>query len=944
MTTDELRQLFLDFFIRKDHTLVPSDSLVPTYDPSLLFSGAGMNQFKDEFLGRGKRPLQRACSSQKCIRTGDIDSVGVTTSHHVFFEMLGNFSFGNYFKRDAILWSWEFYREVLKIPEEKLSVSIYEEDQEAYDIWAREVGLAENRIFRFDAHENFWPADAPSKAPAGQLCGPCSEIFFDLGPNDCTSPDCSPACDCRRHVEIWNLVFQQYQKGEQPGELHDLPRKNIDTGAGLERNAAVMQGVRSDFDLDVFKPLVNEAERLVGSSVKRDDEEKMKYLRRIADYMRAVTFLIADGVLPENEGRGYVEKRLLRRTVLAGRALGAEGSFCHKMVGPVVEIMGQQYPEIRERRDNIARIVKAEEEKFQRTLEAGGARMEELISQLKNSGQTVLPGAEAFRLYSTYGFPVELAADMLQAEGLALDQHGFDRAARGEAEQGRKGSKFEGVDVFGDVVGEIKAITAATEFVRDWSEDDRAEVKAIVRDGELVKDVGGGEEVELVLDRTPFYGESGGQVGDTGTLLVGGHKWAFTVTSTGRADEIFLHSGSLEDGALLRVGDQVRCELGAARRAAVEANHTATHILHHYLREVLGDHVEQSGSLVGPDRLRLDFTHFEAVNANDLRRVEELCNAAIRDGGAVNTIETGIAEAKAAGAMALFGEKYGEKVRMVTTDLGSGSKSVELCGGTHLDNLSSADILRIEREESVAAGIRRITATTARGARDNARADRDALAETDELLGLECQLSAENDPAGATARERLEQLCRALKAQRDVLVTRVRELVKRSGLDELALGKLPADEGARAAALLKSARQAEKKADGEAASELAARGKDIAAAARDLGGDVKFAAAALEDVNSKDLRRLADEVRSALPSGVVFLASNSGGKASLVATVSEDLIKKGIKAGDIVKAAAAKVGGGGGGRPNMAQAGGSNPENIPAAIAAAEEAATKSQR
>ncbi len=942
MTTDEIRELFLDFFIRKDHTLVPSDSLVPTYDPSLLFSGAGMNQFKDEFLGRGKRPLQRACSSQKCIRTGDIDSVGVTTSHHVFFEMLGNFSFGNYFKRDAIIWAWEFYRDVLKISEDKLSVSVYQEDEEAYRIWEQEIGLAGSRIFRYDAHENFWPADAPSKAPAGQLCGPCSEIFYDLGPNDCTAPDCSPACDCRRHVEIWNLVFQQYQKGEKPGELHDLPRKNIDTGAGLERNAAVMQGVRSDFDLDIFKPLIAEAERLVSGSIDRSDEARMKYLRRIADYMRAVTFLIADGVLPENEGRGYVEKRLLRRTVMAGRALDAAGTFCHKMVDPVVEIMGRQYPEIRERRDNIARIVKAEEEKFQRTVETGGARMEELISQLKSSGQTVLPGTEAFRLYSTYGFPPELAADMLQAEGLELDQAGFERAAAGEAEQGRKGSKFEGVDVFGDVIGKVKAITAATEFVREWSQDDEAEVKAIVRAGELVEEIGGDEQVEVVLDRTPFYGESGGQVGDAGRLRVGGHNWTFTVTGTGRADEIFLHSGSLEAGAVLRVGDRVRCELSAARRGAIEANHTATHILHHYLREVLGDHVEQSGSLVGPDRLRLDFTHFEAVKPGQLRRIEQLCNRAISGGGTVSTVETGIAEARAAGAMALFGEKYGERVRMVTTQLDDGKASVELCGGTHLDDLSRAEVFRIEREESVAAGIRRITATTARGARENARTDRSALAEADELLGLECDLTEENDPAGISARGRLEDLCRALKAQRDVLVTRVRELTKRSGLDALALGKLPKDECERIAELIKVAREAEKKADGAAASELAARGKDIAATARDLGGDVKFASAALEGVNSKDIRRLADEVRSALPSGVVFLASNSGGKAALVATVSDDLVKKGIKAGDIVKAAAAKVGGGGGGRPNMAQAGGSNPENIPAAIAAAEEAATKS--
>jgi len=942
MNTNELRQLFLEFFVARDHKLVPSDSLVPTYDPSLLFSGAGMNQFKDEFLGRGKRALSRACSSQKCIRTGDIDSVGVTTSHHVFFEMLGNFSFGNYFKREAIQWAWEFYLQVLKIPEEKLSVSVYEEDDEAYGIWEKEIGLAPAKIHRFDAHENFWPADAPTEAPAGQLCGPCSEIFYDLGPNDCGEPDCSPACDCRRHVEIWNLVFQQFEKGEKPGELHELPQKNIDTGAGLERNAAVMQGVRSDFDLDVFKPLIDEAERLVGGGVDRGDEEKMKYLRRIADYSRAITFLIADGVLPENEGRGYVEKRLLRRAVLSGRALGASGLFCHEMVPAVVEVMGGQYPEISERRDNIARIVRAEEEKFQRTVEAGGARMEELIAGLKKSGEKVLPGAEAFRLYSTYGFPVELAEDMLQAEGLELDRDGFRLASSRESEQTRRFSKFEGVDVFGDVVGKVKAITAATEFVREWNEDDEAEVKAIIAAGKLVEETGSDADVEVVLDRTPFYGEAGGQVGDTGQLRVAGHDWVFEVADTRRADEIFLHRGRLEPGAVLRVGDRVRCEVNAARRAAIEANHTATHILHHRLREVLGDHVEQSGSLVDADRLRLDFTHFEAVKPDQLRRVEALCNDAIRSGGGVSTVETGIEEARAAGAMALFGEKYGERVRMVTTELGGGRRSVELCGGTHLADVSRADILRIEREESVAAGIRRITATTGRGARENARVDREELAGALEILGLESGENEDGDPTGAEARDRLARLCGALKAQREALLERLAEVVKRSGLDAASIRKLPAGERERVAAVVKAARDAEKQAAGAVASELASQGKVIAEGAREICEGVTFASAALEGINPRDLRRLADEVRAALPSGVVFLASSFGGKAALVTTVSDDLVKKGIKAGDIVKAAAAEVGGGGGGRPNMAQAGGSKPANIPAAIAAAEEAAGKS--
>jgi alanyl-tRNA synthetase len=941
MTTDELRKLFLDFFIARDHALVPSDSLVPTYDPSLLFSGAGMNQFKDEFLGRGKRTFKRACSSQKCIRTGDIDSVGVTTSHHVFFEMLGNFSFGDYFKQNAVRWAWEFCLEVLKIPYERLSVSVYEQDEEAYSIWEKEIGLPPEKIHRFNAHENFWPADAPTESPAGQLCGPCSEIFYDLGPNDCTAPDCSPACDCRRHVEIWNLVFQQFEKGAAANELHELPQKNIDTGAGLERIAAVMQGVRSDFDIDIFRPLVDEAERLVGARVDRGDEPGMKHLRRIADYVRAVTFLIADGVLPKNEGRGYVERRLLRRAVISGRALGASGAFCYNMVAPVAEVMGGQYPEVRERRENIARIVRSEEEKFLRTLESGGARMTELIAALKSSGERVLPGGEAFRLYDTYGFPVELAADMLEAEGLGLDRAAFDAEVEKQRERAREGSSFA-QDVFGDVIGKVKEITAATEFVRDWGDSDEAEVRAIVRGEELVEEAAGGEEVRLVLDRTPFYGEAGGQVGDSGVIRVAGHGWEFQVADTKRAGEIFLHCGRAEEGSLVRVGDRVRCEVAGARRAAIEANHTATHVLHHYLREVLGQHVEQSGSLVDPDRLRLDFTHFEQVRPDELRRVEELVNAAIRSGGAVQTRETGVEEAKAAGAMALFGEKYGERVRMVTTDLGGGARSIELCGGTHLKDISRADIFRIEREESVAAGIRRITATTGRGARANAAADREALAAAAELMGLAGDLDEENDPAGARARDRIEGLCRALKVQREGLLDRIRELVESSGLDAAALGELPGGERERAAALVKAAKQARKRAAGAMASELASRGKQIAGEARDLGGGVRFASAALDGVGAKDLRRLADEVRAELPSGVIFLASNSGGKAALVATVSDDLVKKGIKAGEIVKAAAQKVGGGGGGRPNMAQAGGSQPENIPAAIEAAAEVAAKS--
>ncbi len=930
MTTDELRKLYLDFFIERGHTLVSSDSLVPTYDPSLLFSGAGMNQFKDEFLGRGKRPLKRACSSQKCMRTGDIDSVGVTTSHHVFFEMLGNFSFGNYFKREAIVWAWEFYREVLEIPYEKLSVSVYEEDGEAYSIWEKEIGLPEGKIYRFDAHENFWPADAPTQSPAGQLCGPCSEIFYDWGPTDCTNPDCDPSCDCGRHVEIWNLVFQQFEKGEKPGELHELPQKNIDTGAGLERNAAVMQGVKSDFDLDIFKPLTAEAQRLTGARVEDADGEGMKHLRRVADYMRAVSFLIADGVLPANDGRGYVERRLLRRAVLSGRVLGASGPFAYNMVAAVAEIMGGQYPEVRERRENIARIVKAEEEKFERTLGSGVARMNDLLDEMKRRGETVLPGEEAFRLYDTYGFPVELAEDMLAAEGLDLDREGFAAQVEKQRTRARAGSAFT-QDVFGDATSGLPP----TEFVREWKDGETAKVLAIMKGDRLVEEAAVGEGVSIVLDRTPFYAEAGGQVGDQGTLTWdGGEAHIF---DTARADAIFLHRADRNaegDHGTLRVGQAVTPKLNEPRRGRIEANHTVTHVLHHYLRQVLGKHVEQAGSLVDPYRLRLDFTHFEAVKPAELHRVEELVNKAIGNRGVVETRETTVEEARAAGAMALFGEKYGETVRMVTTDLGGGVRSIELCGGTHLPNVKGAGHFRIEKEESVASGMRRITALTGYFAEEKATDDRADLRAIDLALGLP-GYDDKGDDAGLKARDELEALCRVVKCQRERLVGKLQDVVGHSGLDAAALDKLPRDRTERAAALLEAAKQAEKQAAGARASQLAGRGKDIAAAARELAGGVKFASAALDGVGVDDLRRLADEVRAAMPSGVVFLASNAGGKAALVATVSEDLVKQGVKAGEVVRAAAREVGGGGGGRPNMAQAGGSKPENIPAAIEAA---------
>jgi alanyl-tRNA synthetase len=1096
LTVDELRQSFLDFFIQRGHTLVPSDSLVPTYDPSLLFSGAGMNQFKDEFLGRGKRPLKRACSSQKCLRTGDIDNVGVTPAHHTFFEMLGNFSLGDYFKREAIKWAWEFYTQTLGMPEERLTVSVYRDDQEAYDLWRREVGLPDKKIYRFDAHDNFWPADAPTESPEGALCGPCSEIFYDLGPNDCKDPNCSPACDCRRHVEIWNLVFQQFEKGAEANELRPLPQKNIDTGAGLERNAAVLQGVATNFEIDSLLPLVEEVLRLADSAaghkyVQRYAEQRkakgplgellpvLRRARRVADHARAVTFCLSDGVLPSNEGRGYVVRRLLRRAVLDGRALGVKESFVYSLVAPVAKLMARAYPEVGERRENLARLVRAEEEGFEATLERGQAILENEMAAAVRSHSPLPPGEVPFTAYDTHGLPVEIAEELIRdklrsllkdprksivnpavpvtepqtAQGLGrgskvlaiyeagvsvpsvtadpnvnqpwvmhmykdvqviLDRTPFgpvgdnqglflgrlwcggkpvadvfdaqkidgvvfhevlptygtltvgdmvepkvyraeiEAAMTKQRERARAGSKMVGADIFGGVMAEVKAVVKEklgaprTEFVREWPAHGKAMILAIVSSkDELVGTAGSDAKptpglqsfpvVKVILNKTPFYAESGGQLGDRGNLYKDGRRVG-EIMDTTKADEIVVHmTGAV---AKLSVGDEVEPQIDTSRRLAIAANHTVTHILHHYLRQVLGKHVEQSGSLVDDERLRLDFTHFAAVKPEELRRVEELVNAAIRAGGAVKTTETSVEEAKKAGAMALFGEKYGERVRMVAMELGGGERSNELCGGTHLGNVKDAVCFRIEKEESVAAGIRRITATTGRQALANGEADARLLRDICGLFKIESELQIpKDDVGGLRARDAIAMMCLDEQTQRDGLLKRYQEVVRVSGLSDTQLAALTSDLVERRKAVKKAAKEAAKKAQASRASDLAGRGKEIAGSAEKLANGVSFVSAALEGIGPDDLRRLSDEVRVALPAGVIFLASSFGGKALLVASVSDDLVKAGKKAGDIVKAAAKEVGGGGGGKPNMAQAGGPNAANIPAAIAAARKAA-----
>jgi len=886
MRGGEIRKAFLEFFRARGHAVHPSDSLVPTGDPSLLFTGAGMNQFKDMFLGRGRLPFKRAATSQKCLRTGDIDNVGRTPAHHTFFEMLGNFSFGDYFKREAIHWAWEWVTGVAGLPESRLLVSVYEDDDEAYSIWENEIKVPRERIYRFGEHDNFWPADAPSQAPQGTLCGPCSEIFYDWGERyGCGRADCSPACDCRRYVEIWNLVFQQFEKLDAPGKLRPLATKNIDTGMGLERIAAVLQGVRSNFDTDLLAPLVRQAAEASGRSYGADAAADRR-LRRIADHARAVTFAISDGALPSNEGRGYVVRRLLRRAVLDGRRLGVERPFLYSLVPTVASIMGDQYPELEERREAIASFVKGEEERFGETLSAGLAQLEKVAGRL-SKGDT-LDGASAFMLYDTYGFPVELTEEILAERGVGLDREGFAREM-GRARERSRGGTTE--DIFGyEFMKTVKERTKETRFLGYEALAADCVVLALVRgekeSGKVVESLAcdappGGERCQVVLDATPFYGETGGQVGDTG-VIEGPDGAVFAVEDTQRSGAIILHLGRMTRGEL-RTGQGVRAKVDAARRLDIARNHTATHILHHQLRELLGTHVEQAGSLVEPGRLRLDFSHGSALSAEELEAVERGVNDHILADEPVATVETTVEEARARGAMALFGEKYGERVRMVSV----GEFSRELCGGTHLRRTGEIGLFRIVAEESVAAGVRRITALTGRGAREAVKADERILAE----------------------------LSRELKSPAGELPSRVRALAER-------------------------VRRLERELEAAKRKALAGGGVDsLLSQARDVDGVVVLALD-MGEAGADDLRAAADVIRPRLASkekgSVLVLAGAAGGKVSLAAWVGPKELTRRVKAGLIVKELAPVVGGGGGGRDDMAQAGGRDPSKVGEALAAVE--------
>ena len=869
METNVIRRKFLSFFEKKGHSLFPSDSLVPEDDPTLLFTGAGMNQFKDMFLGKGTLGVKSATTCQKCIRTGDIENVGKTPMHHTFFEMLGNFSFGDYFKLEAIEMAWEFMLNEMKLPEERLSVSIYLDDEESYGIWLKKIGVPEDKIYRFGEKENFWPANAPSDGPNGP-CGPCSEIFYDRGKDvGCRRKECAPDCDCERFVEVWNLVFTQFDR-KDGGVLEPLPNKNVDTGMGLERMASVMQDVSTNFEIDIFKPIIQNISEI--TEVKYDSQtENGKLMNRIADHIRAIIFCISDGVLPSNEGRGYVERRLLRRAVRDGLKLGKEECFLYKLVPIIANVMHEAYSEIKQRRENIARIIKNEEERFHETLFMGNKRLDELMEGLRRSGQKRLSGQDAFQLYDTFGFPFEMTKSILEESGLNVDESGFEREMEKQREQARSSTQMTG-NIFDEgPIGIIKETAKETTFLGYENCEIESRVIGLIIEEKLVKAADTGQEVHIVLDQTPFYAEAGGQVGDTGIVQTKNSK--VEVSNTKKSNDIIVHIGKVVEGKI-KTNENVTCVIDKGRRAAIKRNHSATHLLHYTLRQVVGQHAEQSGSLVAPERLRFDFHHFEGIKKDEIARIEELMNERIMENTPVATEEMALDKARKAGATALFGEKYGENVRVVSI----GDYSQELCAGTHVKNTGEIGLFKITSESSIAAGIRRLEAVTGNDALTRIR----------------------------QKEKTLDRLCNVLDVQENMAVQRAEELML------------------QVRDLRKDVQKAKKEGTREFSSELIAN-------AREISG-VKIVTEVIEGVDIDDLRKTVDSLKESLGSVAIVLGTTEYGKVTLITSLSNDLVKKGLHAGNIARDIAKIVGGGGGGRADMAQAGGQLPDKINEAI------------
>ena len=874
-TSAELRTAFLNFFIEKGHTEVPSSSLVPHDDPTLLFTNAGMVQFKDTFLGREKRDYVRAVSAQRCVRAGgkhnDLENVGYTARHHTFFEMLGNFSFGDYFKCEAIKYAWEFLTEELGLPEEKLWVTVYEDDQEAEDIWLKEMKIDPTRFSRCGAKDNFW-----SMGDTGP-CGPCSEIFYDHGPDVWGGPPGSPEEDGDRYIEIWNLVFMQFNR-DQSGEMTPLPRPSVDTGMGLERLAAVLQRVHSNYEIDLFQHLIKAAAEVTGCSNLDEkspraiapgipaSRELSSSLNVIADHIRSCAFLIVDGVLPSNEGRGYVLRRIIRRAIRHGYMLGMKQPFFHKLVAPLNQEMGAAYPELTSMVPQVERVLRLEEERFAETLEQGMKILDQTIEAL--AGQQI-PGETVFKLYDTYGFPTDLTADIARERGMILDMPGFEQAMEAQRQRARSASQF------GTAQQVEISLDGATEFTGYDKLECKATIIALFQDGQSVDTLGDGEEGSVVLDRTPFYAESGGQVGDVGVLQSGNTR--FVVTDTRKqGGDVFIHSGYFK-GDSLQVGSEVIARVDADKRAATALNHSATHLMHAALQRVLGEHVLQKGSLVNAERLRFDFSHYEPVSHEQIKAIERMVNEQIRENHTVQTRIMSLDDAKASGATALFGEKYGDNVRV----LRMGDFSTELCGGTHVKAVGDIGLFKIVSETGIASGVRRIEAVT----------------------GAAAIQWVEDDE------NRLQRIAELVKSGRDDVADKVTQLVERSRRLEKELEQLKGK-------LANSA------------------GSDLAGSAVEVAG-VKVLAAKLDGVDPKALRDTMDQLKNKLGSAVILLAAVSGEKVSLVAGVTKDQIPA-LKAGDLVRFVAEQVGGKGGGRPDMAQAGGNDPAALPMALASVE--------
>ncbi|MBY8948792.1 MULTISPECIES: alanine--tRNA ligase [unclassified Pseudomonas] len=862
MKSAEIREAFLRFFEEQGHTRVSSSSLIPGNDPTLLFTNAGMNQFKDCFLGQEKRAYTRATSSQKCVRAGgknsDLENVGYTARHHTFFEMLGNFSFGDYFKKDAITFAWTFLTGVLKLPKEKLWVTVYATDDEAYDIWTKEIGVPVERMIRIGdnkgapyASDNFW-----TMGDTGP-CGPCTEIFYDHGADIWGGPPGSPEEDGDRYIEIWNNVFMQFNRTAD-GVLHPLPAPSVDTGMGLERISAVMQHVHSNYEIDLFTNLLSASAAAIGCA-----NESQSSLKVVSDHIRSCGFLIADGVLPSNEGRGYVLRRIIRRACRHGNKLGATGSFFYKIVAALVAEMGDAFPELKQQQGNIERVLKAEEEQFSKTLEHGLKILEQDLAELKG---TVVPGDVVFKLYDTYGFPMDLTADIARERELTVDEAGFEREMEAQRVRARSASSF-GLDY-----NTLVKVDVPTEFTGYKATVGSAKIVAIYKDGKSVDVLSEGDEAVVVLDQTPFYAESGGQVGDCGFLSSTSGR--FEVRDTTKTGGAFLHHGVLVLGNLT-VGAPVDTQVDADVRHATALNHSATHLLHAALRQVLGEHVQQKGSLVDSQRLRFDFSHFEAIKPEQIKALEDIVNAQVRQNTPVETEETDIETAKAKGAMALFGEKYGDNVRVLSM---GGDFSVELCGGIHANRTGDIGLLKIISEGGVASGVRRIEAVTGAA----------ALA----------YLNA--------AEEQLKEAASLVKGSRDNLIDKLSAVLERNRALEKQLEQLQA----------------------KAAS---AAGDDLSASAVDVK-DVKVLAARLDGQDGKALLALVDQLKNKLGRAVILLGSVHEDKVVLVAGVTKDLTGQ-LKAGDLMKQAAAAVGGKGGGRPDMAQGGGVDASALDAALA-----------